>query len=74
MVGMGAFLSYGADVPDLFRRTAGYIDRVLEGAKPADLPMEQPTKFILAVNARTAQSFDVDLPPALLARANEVIV
>jgi putative ABC transport system substrate-binding protein len=72
-VDAGGLISYGPSFPDLFRRSAGYVDKILRGAKPADLPVEQPTAFDLVVNLRTAKGLGLELPPALLARADEVI-
>jgi putative ABC transport system substrate-binding protein len=69
----GGLLFYGPDVLDLFKRAAGYVDRILKGAKAADLPVEQPTRFELVVNLKAAKAIDVTLPPTLLTRADEVI-
>jgi putative ABC transport system substrate-binding protein len=69
----GGLMSYGPNYPDLFRRAADYVDKILHGAKPGDIPVEQPTKFDLIVNLTTAKALHLDIPPTLLARADEEI-
>jgi putative ABC transport system substrate-binding protein len=72
-VSAGGLMSYGPKFTDLFRRAAAYVDRILKGGRPADMPVEQATKFVVAINLQTARALDLEIPTSILLRADEVV-
>jgi putative ABC transport system substrate-binding protein len=73
LVEAGGLMAYSADIPEMYRRGASYVDRILKGARPADLPVERPTRFYFVINRRTAKALGLTIPPSLLLQADRII-
>jgi ABC-type uncharacterized transport system substrate-binding protein len=73
-IGSGGLIAYGPDNVDQYRRAASYVDRILKGEKPADLPVQAPTKYEMVLNLKTAKALGIDVPPTVLARADEIVL